>query len=205
LKEITDRKNELAAKFDEGDIDRAEYTREVNALDSEREGLQKAVDRHEMARDMAITEWSQGTVPAFIESHPMYKDAQSPLYLMLDAEVRKLQVSGKYDSPFDQRILMKAHRNIEAAIKSVAGAPAKKEETPTPKPEAGKKPTVGAKPGAKRELPPTLNNIPAVAEADLGEGGKYAYLDRLMETNGEAYEKELAKLSDADRDAYLQQ
>lgn len=204
LDAITERKNELATKFDEGEIDRAEYTREVNALDKERGELQKAIDRHEMARDMAITEWGQSAVPAFIEAHPMYKDQDGPLYSMLDAEVRKLQSSGKYDSPFDQRILMKAHRNIEAAIKGVTGA--KQETAPDPKPAAAaKKPSVGAQPGTKREIPPTLNQIPAVADADIGEGGKFAYLDRLMEQDGVAYEKELAKLSDADKDAYLQQ
>jgi hypothetical protein len=52
------------------------------------------------------------------------------------------------------------------------------------------------------ELPPTLRSVPAAESADTS-GNRFAALDRLLETDPMAHEEALAKMSRADRDAYM--
>ena len=63
--------------------------------------------------------------------------------------------------------------------------------------QADKQPT--AKTQKQREVPPNLSKVPAAANADMDDG-KFGYLDKLPPAK---FEEAFAKLSEADRNAYL--
>ena len=61
----------------------------------------------------------------------------------------------------------------------------------------------GAKPDPRKpKVVPNIGSLPA-AQANDTDDGKFAYLDRLADSDPLKYEATLAKLSDADREAYL--
>lgn len=180
--------SELDAKFDDGELTAAEYRAQQAPLQEESHKLARAMERAEDARLAALDTWSDVTVPAFLEKHAQYA-AGSPLHHSLDQEVRKLQVGNK--NPYDPEILAKAHKIIDDGVRKAMGLPAAEEKKPTP----------ALKPGEKRVIPPTLAHVPAADPSEIDDTGKFGYLDRLK---GVEFDEALAKLSDADRDAYLE-
>ena len=52
-------------------------------------------------------------------------------------------------------------------------------------------------------VPPNLGKVPAATANDTDDG-KFAHLDRLAESDPLAFEAALAKMSDAQRDEYMQ-
>ena len=52
-------------------------------------------------------------------------------------------------------------------------------------------------------VPPNLGKVPASTANDTDDG-KFAHLDRLAESDPLAFEAALAKMSDAQRDEYMQ-
>ena len=193
LTDLATRQEELSRKFDEGEIERAEFVQEQRTLDNQRQSVTDAVNKAVMARELAETEWYQGTVPAFLKQFPIYKP-DTPLFSMLDAEVKKVQASGDFANPFDPKIWEAVHNRI---IASIGLKPAAKEKVATTaKSKASEK--VGKK--VVRDLPPTLKDLPASANSETGDTSKWARIDRL---EGEAFENALASLSDSEREFYL--
>lgn len=193
LSGIAEQKTELRKKYNEGDIDFDEYEQERDKLDEQRRQLEQAQFKSTIAQEMREDRWINRDVANFMQSHPEY-EAGSPLYSMLDAEVRKLQ--GEYDAegkdPLDPAILDKAHETIMASLSKFTGAKGAEQEAPKGK----------SKIPSKRDVPPTLNNVPAADTEDM-DGGRWAHMDRLMEKDPIAFEEKLAGMSDDDRNAYL--
>ena len=101
---------------------------------------------------------------------------------------------GAPKNPLDASILADADKAIrEQLAKSGIMFGAKPAE---PKPGDKK-----VEPG-KPEIPPTLAKLPA-ANAQETDGGAFAALDRLAESDPEAYEAAYGKLTEAEREAYL--
>lgn len=196
LDDIERRRAELAQKFDDGELNMREWREAVKPLDGEERSLHDQVMRASITRDAALGVYQRSTVPGFLKEHPEYADG-SPLYNALDAEVRKLQVQ-QPRNPFDPRLLAEADRRVKAATLKALGL----DPTALAKPaqQAAAKPAAQA--GPKREIPPTLANVPASGVTETGTVDKFAYLDKL---SGLAFEAALAKLSPADRDAYMAQ
>jgi len=185
-------KSELAAlaeKVDDGEITAREYREQSDKLVDERDDLRQKLLRSQIAIDTARDTWSTRTVPTFLAAHPEYKPGSIP-YRMLDEEVRRLQTESGHDT--DPAHLRNAHAAVQKRIKEEFGI----EFGAKPKP----KPTPGGKEKQRREIPPTLADIPAT---DIGEAddGEFAHLANLK---GEAYESALAKLSPDALDRYLE-
>ena len=192
LTSLETRRTELAARFDDGELTAREFREQDRTLEREERELHQQQMRAEMSRDMAVAAW-QGQVGEFLAAHPQYAKG-SALYDALDSEVKRLQEAA--GRTFDIDLVRQAHANVDRQIRAAMGMPAAAESAPSPKP--------APKPVARQiEAPPTLAHVPAAGITEAGDTSNYAALDRLMETNYEAYEAELAKMTDAQRDRYL--
>lgn len=191
--------DELAQKFDDGELTAVEYRQQVKELDKDQRELQAQKIRAEVSHDFVVNHWKQA-VDDFLGSHTQYERG-SPLFNALDAEVRRLQTDA--DNQFDPGILEQAHKAVEAQVRKFLGQP-----DPEPGKDAGAagaKKAGDSKPAGKKplaEIPPTLAGVPAADITDT-DGGEFSHLDRLADTDPEKFEAALARLSSADRDRYL--
>ena len=189
LEAIAKQKEELVLKFDDGELTAKEYQLELDKLAKQEREIEQAQFKAKLAQEMAEQQQRNAwlaTVNQFLSEHAEYR--QYPLrYKALDVAVRELAAQEENQGLSGRQILEKAHEQIVEQF-----GLARAEE----KPEGNKR----RKP---IEAPPTLANVPA-ASATETEDGRWAKLDRLMETDPERYERELAKLPEADRESYLQ-
>lgn len=189
LAEIDTKKEALLTQFDEGDITAKDYQKQLDALAKEERAIERAQDRAELAAQMdqqrLQNDWNT-TCATFVDSHAVYKD-NPRLYKALDAEVRELASKPETAQWTGQKFLDEAHKNLKAAFGfQEAAAPSDKaQDKRTP-----------------RELPPNLAKVPAADVQDT-DGGRFAVLDRMANTDPEGYEETLAKMSQNERDAYL--
>lgn len=188
LAEIDTKKDALLTQFDDGDITAKEYQKQLDALAKEERAIERAQDRAELAAQMEQqrlqNEWT-ATCNTFVEQHAIYKD-NPRLYKALDNEVRELAAKPETANWTGQKFLDEAHKALKAAFKFADDAPAPKTN----------------KPPVDRNLPPNLAKVPA-ADVEDTNGGKFAVLDRMAATDPIRYEETLAKMSEAERDAYL--
>ena len=191
LKELATQKDELLAKFDDGDITTKEYQTQLDALNKqEREiewGIEKARLAAEIESQRQANEW-KSTVDNFIRENPRYSPEKAPsMYQLLDIEVRRVagldEFKNRTDPAAGREILAKAHENI---AKDLGFEVKQTKQQPAP----------------NKQLPPNLANIPAADQSDT-QGGKYAVLDRMATSDPIAYEEALMKLPEAERNAYL--
>ena len=178
--------DEIATKFDDGEITAKEMRDQSKALASELDMLKEKRAVARMSSETTINTWFNTTIPLFLISHPEYKDG-SMRHELLDVTVRKLQAAST--NPTDPKILDAAHKKIVAELGEL---------TPAKPPKAKKKLNGN---GKHREMPPSLNDIPAADAQQVVAPNKFARLDKLK---GVDFEKALARLSPADREFYLQ-
>lgn len=192
-KRIDDAKAErlaLAVKFDEGDLTAKEYREQDSKLEDEIAELRTTIFSAKHSVVVNESNFYDVAIPAFFKSHPIYAgDAENPLRDALDAQLKKLQE--KAANPFDPSLLTEAHKQVDARMRKAYGIP----ETPTP---------AAKKAAAKRDVVPTLGGLPAADMTPTDGDGEFAGLDRLAAKDPAAFERELAKLSDEQRDRYLQ-
>lgn len=181
--------DEIAQKFDDGEITATEMRQQSREIERERDQLKETVLKYTLSEDVRKANWSQRDVPAFLAAHPEYAPG-SMRFDLLDTAVRKLQVEG--GDPYDPDILAKAHEQIMAEF----GDGASRSPAPSPGLSGGQK-------APARQIPPTLAHVPASDISPDNDGGKYAHLDRLADTDPLAYEEAMARMSDAEREAYL--
>jgi hypothetical protein len=184
IKAIDKQLDDIADKFDEGEITAKEMRDQQKALVAELDDLKDRRTMARMANQTAVSTWYNSTIPLFLAQHAEYKEG-TLRHELLDVAVRKLQTASK--NPTDPKILVEAHNKIIAEFGEVAGAKPKKKAN-------------GKANGHGRESPPKFANIPASDQTQVSTVNKFARLDKL---NGEAYEKALARLSATDRDEYL--
>lgn len=188
LNEIATKKEALLEQFDEGDITAKEYQKQLDALAKEERAVERAQDRAELAAQMEQqrlkNDWD-ATCESFVSTHSIYKD-NPRLYKALDAEVRDLAAKPETANWTGQKFLDEAHKNLKAAF-GFAETPAADPAKPRPAP---------------RELPPNLAKVPA-ADVEDTNGGRFAVLDRMANSDPLGYEETLSNMSQAERDAYL--
>lgn len=129
------------------------------------------------------------TVKSFLADKPEYKPG-SLRHQMLDQEVRRLQTEALENgrSNFDPTILANAHKKI---VDELGAAPGAKQPAPT-------------NPPPKKELPPSLSGLPAADMTETTDNSHFAVLDRLATSSPEKFEAEMAKMSVAERERYLE-
>jgi hypothetical protein len=203
LKEIGDKKAELVEQFDNGDITAKEYQTQLDALNRDERALERAIDKAKIAADIKqqqeMTAW-MGEVKDFTsKAHPEYSTSRVR-WTALDTFVKEIASNPENAGLSGKQILAKAHDMVVADLG----------EAPEPSADAGGKKDGGKKgekdgkplKGSKIDPPPTLAKVPAADNQDV-EGGRWAALDRLAQTDPIELEEKLMKLSPADRDAYL--
>jgi hypothetical protein len=188
LAEIDTKKDGLLEQFDNGDITAKEYQKQLDALAKEERAIERAQDRAELAAQMEQqrlqNEWT-ATCNSFVETHTIYKD-NPRLYKALDQEVRDLATKPETASWTGQKFLEEAHKSLKEAFKFADATP----------PKANKPPPMD------RNLPPNLAKVPA-ADVEDTNGGRFAVLDRMAASDPVGYEETLNKMSEAERNAYL--
>lgn len=189
LAEIDSKKEALLTQFDDGDITAKEYQKQLDALAKEERAVEMAQFEAGIAAKLEQqrlqNDWN-ATCNAFVETHAIYKD-NPRLYKALDAEVRELAAKPETAQWSGQKFLDEAHKNLKAAFGFTEDAKAGDTQTQQRQ---------------QRELPPNLAKVPAANVEDTN-GGRFAVLDRMANTDPEGYEETLAKMSQAERDAYL--
>ena len=182
-------KIKIAEKFDEGEITAVEYakqTEELNDFQRELENKRfKAQLAAESQQSRELDSWEE-TCSEFLSAHP---------------EISKSKL--RYDS-FDYAVRLVTGDQANAAL---TGAQQLEKAYQTWVTELGIQVDQSAqslaKPDPKKpRVVPNIGSLPA-AQANDTDDGKFAYLDRLADSDPLKYEATLAKLSDADREAYL--
>lgn len=198
LDEIGTREAELDEQFDAGAMSAADYRAAARKLSDERDEIRWQQRKAEI--DAAAVRQQQelawyADVNAFLSVHPDV--GRSNLRMQaFDASVRQATGDSENAGLTNQEVLEKAYSRWVEELGIEPKSPAAQEK-PAAKPSA--KPE---KDPATRELPPTLAKVPA-AEVPATGDGRFAALMRLQQKDPIAYEDAYAKLSDADRDAFL--
>ena len=180
--------DEIAVKFDDGEITAKEMRDQSKALVAELDELKDKRTQAKMSGKLVADTWYGSTIPLFLASHTEYVEG-SMRHTLLDTTVKKLQAAST--NPTDPKILVEAHRLIVAELGEPPAA-----EGAKPKAKAKKKLN-----GNGRKMPPSLNNLPASDQTPVTAVNKFARLEKLK---GVDYERALARLSPTDREAYLQ-
>jgi len=186
---------DLATKFDDGELDDADYNIEVRKIEraiarveakmelaEEQIEAQNAAAEANQAKLMA--QWEKAQVDFFAKPENKAIAEDDAMFNSLDVHVKKILALG--NTPIAD-VLDLAKHNLLAGIAKITGQKAPDAPKPSTKPKA---PPV--------ELPPTLGNIPsAIPNAD---GDEFGYIDKL---SGRKYEDAVAKLTPEQHDRYL--
>lgn len=182
--------DELAQKYEDGDISFAEFNKGMRKLNEEAMDLREIKMRAEISDQSAtnsLQEHWDTALSGFLGEHPE----------AISTDVRR--------NAFDHIL-----RDITAPIMAAGGMPGRAEIDKAYallakefSLDGAKKPEPAKQEKQPNKVPPVLGGLPAASATDT-EDGRWAQLDRLIDTDPLRYEAELAKLSDIDRDAYLQ-
>ena len=194
IKEIPSERDVIEDRFDAGEIDAKQRRAELARLDDEMLEARLKVERASLAAEMAqqqeVSRWQQ-SVREFAQDHPVVQKNELT-WSAFDQAVRAVTGDRANAGLSDRGILEKAFSSFADAF-GIAGKPGKEGAAASPK---------SIKTVPKRDIPPTLAKVPAAAVTDAGDN-RWANLDRLADRDPIAYEAALARMSDADRDAYL--
>lgn len=182
-------KIKLAEKFDEGEITAVEYakqTEELNDFQRELENKRfKAQLAAESQQSRELDSWEE-TCSDFLSAHPEISKSKLR-YDSFDYAVRLVTGDQANSGLTGAQQLEKAYQTWVTELGIQVDQPAQSGAKPDPR---------------KPKVVPNIGSLPA-AQANDTDDGKFAYLDRLADSDPLKYEATLAKLSDADREAYL--
>lgn len=180
--------DELAQKYEDGDISFAEYNKGMRKLNETAMDLRELKMRAEISdtsTSNALQERWDAAMGTFLEAHPE----------AISTPVRQNafdQILREITAPVMQAGGMPGRAEIDKAYKRLAEEFGFAATTTTTEPAKGKK---------ENKVPPTLGAVPAAAQNDVDDG-KWAHLDRLAESDPAAYEAAMLKMSDAEREEY---
>lgn len=192
LAAIKDSKAVLAKRLDEGDITTGEYVTQLDVLNEQMKTLEFAMFQSKLSRDVARQQAEAAwfaDVRGFMADHPEIH-ASKLLFQSFDLVVREVTEDKNNHGLSNVKQLEMAHKiwTEQLGIK------------PTANDNAGK---AAAPPAAKPKppAPPTLGALPA-SNMEQVDDGRYAALDRLMDTDPLAFEKALERLSERELEDY---
>ncbi len=191
LQAIPAERDAIYDRYETGDLDAKAMRAELAKLDDEAVQARLRIERASIAEEMAATSW-QRSVEDFVRDNPaVAKNALT--WGAFDAAVRTVTGDKANAGLSDRAQLQKAFGAFTEAFGIAAPAPQK-----APQPEA--QPAKTEKP--RRDVPPTLATIPAAATTGT-EDNRFSALDRLADNDPIAFEDAIARMSDADRQAYF--
>lgn len=194
LAKITADEESLEAKFEDGEITAREYRDGLRKLNDQREDVKWQQREADLAEKMASqareNAWNR-EVRDFMTTTGASIAKSEALMTGFDAVVRRVTGDPSNSGMSDRAMLAKAHRLFSEELAAAGIGNTKKDGAPV---------TGAAK--KQRDVPPILARVPA-ADPEVLDGGKYAALERLAESNPIAYEKAVEKLSESEREQYL--
>lgn len=193
LTEIATEKGALADKFDDGDMTSKEYQAELEKLNKEERGLERQIDKAQMARDLEnqrITNERMTEIDTFLNEVGIPNDNKNLRFKVLDAAVIEVASDEANVNLSAREVMQKAY---DLCVKE--GALQAKKVDPAPK-----DPAPAAKTKTPIKAPPTLASLPA-SEINNTEDNRFAFLNRI--TDPDKREAAFNKLTTADQEAYL--
>lgn len=212
-------------RYNDGEIDLDAYRAEQRRITTEQQQLRSAIAVDEAAdalrKEAILDRWEGMRNEAVREIQTLGVKMDETTYGDFAATVRMYAERGAARGMTDANLSLSAwaleqgkkaflaEHGITAGGKPPAPAPAP--AAPAAAPAAGAKPPAAPAPArqtpADRQvdrsaLPPTLANAPVAADVSTNNGNPFAHLDGL---EGMALEREIAKMSKADQEAYLNQ
>ncbi|MBS4051290.1 MAG: hypothetical protein KGZ69_08805 [Methylomonas sp.] len=195
---LDDKEADLQTRFDEGDITSGELASGLKEIAKNRGEIEWQMRKNELAEEMTAQARDNAwfaEVGRFMNGPGKAITASESMKLAFDSVVRKVTADANNQNLSDRQMLDKAHRIFTSDIAALTGGKEAPQKSGTTK-EAGKQPR-------RVQAPPTLANVPS-AEIESADGGEFAALDRLAESNPVKFEKAFAKLSASQQQAYLE-
>jgi len=192
LEGITEELKNLDEQFEEGDIHLKDYNAQRDALNQAKFRLEMYDDiNKQVATQTVENKWKQAQ-KEFFEENESYRD-NPDLNAALVRRVNNLLATDEGKKMSDRAILQKAREGLDESLGLGKGKRTKEDADP------GKDALAEAKmkEAEKGRDGMSLRDIPKSQEAESGD--KYDALDKL---EGEEFEKAVAALSDAERQAY---
>lgn len=180
------KKEELAEKLENGDIDVKEYTKQSAQIDSELVDVSVQKGLFDERMRQMTRDWEKAQKAFFQEDDIKARYVNKPIALRaLDEVVRSINGDPKFSEVSFADRLAEADRRVcaEFGIKPAEKAPANQREVAPSKPE--------------KRVPKTLADVPAAAPAGTGE---FSRLDGLA---GEALEDAISRLTPEQQQRYL--
>ncbi len=185
-------KAELTKKLDDGEISTGDFLSQLDGFNAQASEIERAVFKSQLSREVeqqaATNAWMRD-VGDFLAAHPELN--ANPLRLQsFDLVVRQVTAD-------EANAKLSNTKQLEKALAVWT------ESLGVKAPAANDNPGKVAKPAAKERpaAPPVLSKLPASDMQDVDDG-KYAGLDRLMETDPIGFENALARLTEAQQDEY---
>lgn len=192
---IKDRKAELAQQFDDGNLSAREFSTKMDELNDEASIVREAILKNKLSREITQQQAEDAWVDdvhAFLADHPEVSGSKLR-YAAFDMAVREVTAREMARGTSNLRMLQMAHKEWAEGLGIKAAEPQERAAAKEQEPAKAQKP--------KPKLPPSLAHVPAAEITDT-DTGKYAALDRLATTDPDAFERRLARMSDAERDEY---
>jgi hypothetical protein len=186
--EIEKQLDNLAKKFDDGELTALEMREKMKPLEKEQRDIDRTVTLAQASERTIRNDWYKVTVPNFLREHTEYKPG-SLRHQMLNGIVQEIQAANP-NAPTDPAILEMAHERIVAEFGEPGGA-AKPAKTKTKAAKNGN--------GEEREIPPSIAGLPAATDTEAGRVNEFANLDKL---EGEQFERALARMQKTAPDKY---
>lgn len=193
LEKIAADKTALAEQFDAGEVTAAQYQAKLDELNDAKLDITQAVNNAKLTAQLEENRAKQ------------VWGAQCDAFMATDAGKEYAADKALLDQ-FDEAVIalakMPSNRNLSGDALLVKAHKFVQMERGIVTPPAAAAPGAKQLPKPRDPLPPTLQNVPSADVTDTS-GGQYAHLDRLASSDPIAYERELAKMSDTARDAYM--
>lgn len=192
LKALDAKEDALVDRFEDGDLTTREYNAELRKVNKERSTLEWQEHKAELSEESTQSQREQAwynTANGFLGQHPEIT-ANETRYASFDVVLRKVTSAVIANGGWPGQAEIEEAYQQWAADLGIKTDPA---PTPAPAPQnpAPKQP----------DIPPSLAKVPA-AGLEQTDDGKYAALDRLSESDPLAYEEEIAKMNEAEFEAY---
>lgn len=190
--------DELATKYEDGDLAFADFTAQQRALAKEQAALEVQLDQARESVSSAQQTWEQAwyaKVDAHMSQYPELQ--QGDAMAGFDRALRAVTADQTYAQLTMQQKIDLAHRNLANELAITKGV-----KIGIPGAESMQEKRQGPRTDARDDAPITLAGINGAPASNVDDG-TFAHIERLMETDPIKAEKAVAALSDEQRNAFL--